>query len=258
MASAASLPASAKRYASSTRWRQDKFAISFFAQTHPPPIDDASFKLMADGNFTAVGLFDHLHSAITPELTAKQQALCEKYNLKCLLRLDSFKKAKDGSHPKLPQLSPTQWGYYLSDEPNALTFPSLANEVASVRKAAPGSMSFINLLPANVSGERYGYNATGWAHEWGAANYSDYVQALVDVVEPDVVCFDSYPNFGRVVTDADSEDTREDFVTNLRIVSAIATKAKLPMWLYFNIVPYGSAVSMPHEGHSDPTEAQVS
>lgn len=74
-----------------------------------------------------------------------------------------------------------------------------------------------------------------------------------------VVCFDSYPNFGKVVTDADSEDTREDYVTNLRIVRTVAAKAKLPMWLYFNIVPYGgSGVKMPKEGHSDPTEAQVS
>ena len=29
------------------------------------------------------------------------------------------------------------------------------------------------------------------------------------------------------------------------------------MWLYFNIVPYGTGVTMPHEGHNDPTEAQV-
>ena len=259
-ASSPSSPTSAtmiKAGANGTRWEQDKFAISFFAQTHPPPIDEASFKLMAEGNFTVVGLFDHLKSAITPELTAKQQSLCEKYSLKCLLRIDSFKQAKNGSKPELPQLSPTQWGYYLADEPNAHSFPSLASEVASVRKDAPGSMSFINLLPANVSGEGHGDNATGWAHEWGADNYSAYVQSLVDVVAPDVVCFDSYPNFGRVVSDAVSEDTREDYVNNLRIVSVIATRAQLPMWLYFNIVPYGSGVKMPHEGHSDPTEAQV-
>jgi len=35
-----------------------------------------------------------------------------------------------------------------------------------------GSMSFINLLPSNVSGEGHGDNASGWAHEWGAANWS--------------------------------------------------------------------------------------
>lgn len=185
-AATASVSVSVSVDANVTRWKQDKFAISFFAQTHPPPIDDASFQLMADGNFTAVGLFDHLQTKLTPELTALQSSLCEKYNLKCLLRLDSFSKGKDGSKPKLPQLSATQWGFYLADEPNAHTFPSLAQQVASVREDAPGSMSFINLLPANISGEGHGNNATGWAYEWGAANYSAYVQALVDVAEPDV------------------------------------------------------------------------
>ena len=179
------------------RWVQDKFAISFFAQTHKPPIDEASFKLMRDGNFTAVGLFDHL-GANKPDraATALQQQLCAKYGLKCLLRLDNFKAAKNGTRT-LPAASPSQWGFYLADEPNAHAFPSLAQDVASVRAAAPGeqpllgvvvslplltpslavvlrigSMSFINLLPSNVSGEGHGDNASGWAHEWGAATWS--------------------------------------------------------------------------------------
>ena len=209
------------------RWKQDEFAISFFAQTHAPPIDEVSFSLMAQGNFTAVGLFDHLQSPITAELSAKQQALCEKHTLNCLLRLDSFKKSK----ASLPQASATQWGFYLADEPKATSFPSLAKQVAEVRKEAPGSMSFINLLPSNVSGEGHGNNATGWAREWGAPNYTAYAQALVDVVDPDVLVFDSYPNFGRVVSGAPSLDTREDYVTNLRIVSAVATKAKVRAYI---------------------------
>ena len=82
----------------SAPWKQDRFAISFFAQTHTPPIDDASFQLMRDGNFTTVGLFDHL-GANKPDTdkTALQQRLCEKYGLKCLLSLDNFKEAKNGT-----------------------------------------------------------------------------------------------------------------------------------------------------------------
>ena len=63
-------------------------------------------------------------------------------------------------------------------------------------------MSFINLFGSNVSGEGAGDNPAGWAHEWGAANWSAYAQELVDVVRPDVLCFDHYPVFGRVASDA--------------------------------------------------------
>jgi hypothetical protein len=61
------------------KWQQDKFAISFFVQSGLPPIDDESFKLMKEGNFTAVGLFDHLHD-LMPNATVneKQLKLCEK------------------------------------------------------------------------------------------------------------------------------------------------------------------------------------
>ena len=240
-----------------TPWRQDRFAISFFAQTHKPPIDDASFQLMRDGNFTAVGLFDHL-GANKPDAatTALQQRLCEKYGLKCLLSLDNFKEAKNGSR-MLPQVSPTQWGFYLADEPNAHEFPSLQKDVAAVRAEAPGSMSFINLLPCNVSGEGHGDNPSGWAHEWGAANYSDYAQQLVDVVKPDVVCFDHYPVFHSDPTVTGKtkcrscRDSREDYIRNLELAGAVAHRAKLPLWLYFNIVPYRRLFL------GDPTEAQI-
>jgi hypothetical protein len=163
-----------------------------------------------------------------------QQRLCQQYNLKCILPLPS-----SISNDTWPQLSPTQWGFYLADEPSAHQFQSLAKDVAAVRVSAPRSMSFINLLPSNVTRRR----------EWGADNYSEYAQQLVDIVKPDVVCFDHYPNFGRVVNDARAEDTREDYVRNLELAGAVARGAKLPLWLYFNVVPYGGdKPSMPHEG----------
>ena len=245
------------------RWVQDEFAISFFAQTYAPPIDDASFRLMRDGNFTTVGLFDHLghHGKLNPDAgqVALQQQLCDKYGLKCLLRLDTFGAAPNGSRV-LPQPSKTQWGFYLGDEPNAHAFPSLRQTVAGVRASAPGSMSFINLFGSNVSGEGAGNNPAGWAHEWGAANWSAYAQELVDVVQPDVLCFDHYPVFGRVASDARATDTREEYVLNLALAAAVTRRAhNLPLWLYFNIVPYGSPAvnSGPKSGHDDPTEAQI-
>ena len=180
---AATVSESAPVDANGTRWKQDTFAISFFAQTHPPPIDDASFQLMAEGNFTAVGLFDHLHTKLTPELSALQSSLCEKYNLKCLLRLDSFKKAKDGSKPKLPQLSATQWGFYLADEPNAHAFPSLAQQVRALHFHLFHSFDNTTLRSLCTTGG-VGARRCAWLHElhqpaageyqWGGARRQCY------------------------------------------------------------------------------------
>ena len=141
-------------------------------------------------------------------------------------------------------------GFYLADEPRGGSFSSLAAEVAAVRKAAPGALSFINLLPSNVSGVGRGTNAARWAREWGAPNYTAYVRGLVDVVDPDVVCFDHYPTFGRNVAGKRENDTREDYVRNLALAGGVTWEAGIPLWQYFNIVPYGGR-------HEDPTEAQV-
>ena len=77
---------------------------------------------------------------------------------------------------------------YLVDEPHADEYDGLATTVATIRSQDPHALSFINLLPSNVSG--FGMNnATGWAREWGAKNYRSYVKQLVDTVRPDILCF---------------------------------------------------------------------
>ena len=54
---------------------------------------------------------------------------------------------------------------------------------------------------------------------------------------------DHYPTFGRLglgagpQADERAQDTREDYVRNLRIVGDITRSASIPMWLYFNIIP---------------------
>lgn len=112
--------------------------------------------------------------------------------------------------------------------------------MSNIRARSPGSLSFINLLPSNVSHARY----------WGEPNYTAYVQKFVDIVNPDIVAFDHYPTFGRNVADKRETDTREDYVRNLDLACVIANKASLPVWQFFNTVPYGGT-------HDDPTEAQL-
>ena len=77
------------------RWVQDEFAISFFVQSGPPPGDPAAFQLVKDGNFTVVGLYDHLHKGDAANAT-EQLRLCEQFGIKCIVALDGYKaKARD-------------------------------------------------------------------------------------------------------------------------------------------------------------------
>jgi hypothetical protein len=62
-------------------------------------------------------------------------------------------------------------------------FPELANLSAQVAALYPGSLRFINLLP-NYAGAPV-----------GGSNYTNYVDAFVREVDPDVLCVDHYPFF---------------------------------------------------------------
>ena len=48
-----------------------------------------------------------------------------------------------------------------------------------------------------------------------------------------------------------AHDTRDDYIRNLAMAGSVAHRSKLPLWLYFNIVPYRRLFL------EDPTEAQV-
>jgi hypothetical protein len=225
---------------------QDRFAIGTFLNPAP---SDAGYSLLAAANFTMIlGTGGQNASG-----AAAQLRLCAAHGLKCTLNIGDYATSKGEKagwkiDKPLPPTSPSNWGFYLKDEPYAGEFRGLAATVAQVRARDPAALSFVNLYPSNVS----------HAVEWGAPNYTSYVQQFVDTVRPDVLCFDHYPTFGRTVADARAADTREDYVANLAMVAEIAERGQRPMWLYFNIVPYGGNVTrMPHEGHEDPTEAQV-
>ena len=153
----------------------------------------------------------------------------------------------------MQRISQTVCPQYLVDEPHATEYTSLARTAAKIRAQDSRALSFINLDGSNVSGVG-AFNQTGWAREWSGRidasasdlagyTYQTYVQEFVDVVRPDVICYDHYPTFGRLglgagqQADARAQDTREDYVKNLRIVGEISRNASIPMWLYFNIVP---------------------
>lgn len=204
------------------RFVQDRFCISFWVD---PPADenmDAHYRRIAEAHFTVVvGGF----GARTPEQVERQLSLCEKYDLKAIVA--------GGEQPAdtLPT-GPACWGYKVRDEPSADEFPALAEQVAAIRKARPGKLAFINLYPSHASP----------AH-WGADSYEGHVANYVEMVKPDVLCFDRYPLMRPDI------DERDGYLENLDIIRRHALRAGIPFWNFFNTMPYGR--------HFDPTEAQL-
>jgi hypothetical protein len=102
-------------------------------------------------------------------------------------------------------------GYLLQDEPSVSDFPALAETVTALHKADPDHLAFINLFP------NYATPA-----QMGADTYEDYVKKYLDTVQPDVLCFDSYPYL--------RTGERANYLENLEIIRRQALAHKMLFW----------------------------
>lgn len=204
------------------RFVQDRFAIGFWVD---PPADaemDRRYAEIAEAGFTLVlGGF----GARTPETVERQIALCRKYGLRAIVAMAGL------TPDKLPN-APEVWGYLIRDEPSAADFPALAQTVASIRKARPGKLAYINLFPDYAGPQQL-----------GTPTYDEHVRRFADEVNVDVLSMDHYPLF------TPSADGRDGYCRNLETMRVHALRRGVPHWNFFNIMPYGP--------HTDPTEAQL-
>lgn len=204
------------------RFQQKEFVISSW---YDPPLDDRadeSYRMMAEAHFNVVLASSRGH---TPEQTAMQLRLCDKYGMKAITWLVKLPadRALDG---------PACIGYHLQDEPKAPDFPRLAATVKELRSTRPGKLGYINLYPSH-----------GTPKHWGVPTYDEYVTRYLDEVQPDVLCFDRYPLMNPDI------DERDGYCENLAIIRQHALARGIPFWNFFKSMPYGR--------HFDPTEAQI-
>jgi hypothetical protein len=204
------------------RFVQDRFAVGFWVD---PPVDSAAearYAEIAEANFTfVIANF----GARTEADVRRVLALCEKHSLRAIVTTAGL------APEKLPD-SPACWGYTIADEPGAGAFADLRNIVASIRRARPGKLAYINLFPT--------YAPLG---ALGTKSYEDYLTRFTKEVGTDVLSMDHYPLFK---PDADG---REGYRANLAAIRKAALAAEVPFWNFFNAMPFGP--------HSDPTEAQL-
>ena len=217
------------------RWVQDRFAISFWVDPIVPASDFArEYAQIASLNFTVLlgGFGATDASAVNASLAA-----CKTSGLACIPSACETGPNGPASCVGLPHA----WGWQMKDEPSADEFPALRVWADSVATRAPGTLRFINLLP--------NYATPG---AWNASTYDEYVSEYVEVVDPDLLCFDHYPLFDALQPfDATNPDntTQAGFIRNLVSFREASLKASIPFWVFFN--------SMPFNGRADVTPAQL-
>jgi hypothetical protein len=213
---------SAQAWAGEARFVQDRFAIGFWVD---PPADkemDAHYAEIAQANFTfLIGIF----GASTPENVNRQLDLSARYGLKAIVSMAGLPPEK------LPN-DPACWGYFLGDEPGPGAFPDLRKTADALRKARPGKLAYVNLLPDYAP-----------LSALGATSYVAHVARFISEVHPDVLSMDYYPHFR---PDADG---RDGYCQNLEVMRQQSLAAGIPFWNFFNSMPFGD--------HTDPTEAQL-
>ena len=177
-----------------------------------------------------------------------QAKLCARTGLRCILggppqlNGDPCHGSAGNVDPQaLPPPSSSVWGYYLRDEPQRQTFPSLKAQQDRIHAAHPRSLVFVNMDPPG------GWFGQGSATPAAEAEYSQYL----DEVKPDLLSFDCYPSFGgrRPRDLAVTPDTRAAYLAVLAIARRQAARAAIPWWTYFNIAYFNI--------NDEPTEAQA-
>ena len=201
-----------------TRFKQDRFVISYW---YGPMLDSYAgqrYKDMADAHFNVI------HGAFNPE-SDKLFEVARKYDMPAIACVR-------GKPVKGWPSDPYCWGYHISDEPSAADFPNLRARVDEVRQHHPGKLAYINLYPNYAN-----------AKQLGTATYDEHVARFVREVNPDVLSMDHYPRFKH------DRDGRDGYCSNLEVMRKYSLKAGIPFWNFFNTMPFG--------GHTDPTEAQI-
>jgi len=114
---------------------------------------------------------------------------------------------------------PALYAYFITDEPNATTFPALGKLVAHLRERDPAHLAYINLFPTYASNDQLGNQGDT------VTAYQAHLRQFIDIVKPALISYDHY----QFTADGDSAQ----YFLNLGLVRRAAQDAGLP---FLNIV----------------------
>jgi hypothetical protein len=207
-----------KEAAPMKHWQVGTPIVTYWAG---PAMTDAVAKQMADGGFNLVwcnekeldvarghGLRAMLNDGLlspasldNPEQRAKLDALIDRVK----------------AHPAL-------YCYFITDEPNASTFPAWGKLFAYLRERDPAHLAYLNIFPTYASNEQLGTKGDV------ATAFTEHLRQYVDIVKPQLISYDHYQFM------INGEDTGQYFL-NLALVREAAQKAGIP---FLNIVQAAS------------------
>jgi hypothetical protein len=181
-----------------------------------PPMTDATAVQMAEGGFNLVwctekeldvahrhGLRAQLTDGLLSPATLDDPAQRE--------RLDAL-IARVRGHPAL-------YDYFITDEPNAASFPALGKLVAYLRERDPAHLAYINLFPTYANNDQLGNKGDT------VTAYREHLRQYVDIVKPGLISYDHYQ--------FSVKGDNDGYFLNLALIRRAALDAGLP---FLNIV----------------------
>jgi hypothetical protein len=114
---------------------------------------------------------------------------------------------------------PALYDYFITDEPNATSFPALGKLVAYLRERDPAHLAYINLFPTYANNDQLGTKGDT------VTAYREHLRQYVDIVKPGLISYDHYQFSVKGDT--------QDYFLNLAMIRRAAQDAGLP---FVNIV----------------------
>ena len=84
------------------------------------------------------------------------------------------------------------WGIDIIDEPSALDYPFLSQQVNVIYQDRPEYLAYINLHPLHGRARLGTVNQVSLAHHGTSGDYSEYISNYVRDVDIDFICYDHY------------------------------------------------------------------
>jgi hypothetical protein len=211
---AALLPASAEEEAAVETWQIGTPIVTYWAG---PAMTDAVAQQMKDGGFNLVWCGE------------KDFDLVARHDLRGMLTDGLISPASLDDPAKKAQLDalidrvkghPALEAYFITDEPNASTFPSWGKLIAYLRERDPAHLAYLNLFPTYASNEQLGTKGDT------VTAYREHLRQYVEIVKPALISYDHY-HFATGGGDGDQ------YFLNLGMIREAALEAKVP---FLNIV----------------------
>ena len=220
---------------------------SFMTRSNFQRYKDAGFNILS-------GLYER--DPIQRSEIVKAFKLCEEFGLKYFIADLGFRcDSSGGTTPNKSQehynnLMDNAWyldepafaGIAVKDEPSAADLDDIGKVNIALKEKTDGKIVYTTLFPNKVQSHRL-YLEDNSGSEW--EKYCRYVYKYLDVVKPDILCYDYYAFFKKngtlddtynagdldIVKKTAGKENMKDYWRSLSLFSNLAKQYNIPMWV---------------------------